>query len=541
MHKGKFDVDPARTIANVGHAGHMGRLQVNLHQVAATVSRIAKRFGRDVNELDDSDISDFYSGMDTLALGSINIVGTVRAYVERLESNQQYEFRNHRYGEQNRHLTEAQFLERFGPPPWDLLNEVLKTVLDDRYRFQVPVLSNIAGYEGKLIRTSDGLIVDPSWLSSGEKVLMWLCLSMYTTDSGRGSEAPKLLLLDEPDSALHPQMVQKLHMVLERIVRTFRCGVMFTTHSPTSVALFNGGPIWQVSERSIVAVEKDAAIADLLVGLDQVSIHYTRSKQVYVESHKDEDVYTELFTYLRRLNTGVSEHMALSFIPSAPKLTPDNVRKVLKAHFGDIDPEKTESFIKALNGQGDCAQVEGAVEGLNGDDGVPVHGIIDWDLANQSHGRIHVLGPGLFYSLENAVLNPLTLGIYLLQNFRAKLDLADYGLADSFDLLTVYSDTSLWQEIANGVMSKVLGVAAINHEIECVFLAGGRVSLDRRYAHMNGHDLESRLRQVYPFLKAVTKRPTLMMDVLQKVVGATRGRTMPRAFVDIFVAIQQTS
>lgn len=541
-HRGKFDVDPARSLANIGQS-HMGRSHLNAHQVAPAISRIARRLGKDVNQLDDSDIGDLYSGMDSIAMGSLNIVGTVRAYIDRCDSNDQAEFRNHKYGEQNRHLTEDEFRARFGPPPWILLNEVLKTVLDDRYRFQEPVLTNLAGYEGKLVRISDGLVVDPNWLSSGEKVLMWLCLSMYVTTSGRGLEPPKLLLLDEPDSPLHPQMVQKLHLVLERIVKTFGCGIMFTTHSPTSVALFTAGPIWQVSERTIVEVDKDTAIADLLVGLDEILIHYARSKQVYVESHKDEDVYTELFAYLRRWNIGVSEHIALSFVPAAPKLVPDNVRKVLKANLGDLDPEKTESFIQALNGQGDCVQVEGAVKSLNADDGVPVHGIVDWDLTNQTHGRIHVLGQGLFYSLESAVLNPLTLGIYLLQNFRDRLSPADYGLEDAFDLVTLHSDARLWQAIADGVTRKALRVLEVRHEIDCLFLSGGRVSLDRRYVHMNGHDLESCLRSAnaYPFLNAVNRRPGLLMDVLRKVVQATQGRTMPMAFVELFAAIQRAA
>lgn len=539
-HKGKFDIDPQRSIAAIGGQGHGGRMRVNIHHVARAVSRASKVTDKNVNELDDSDVGDYFSGTDFVDMGSLNVTGTVRAYVERLDQNKQNDYRNHEYGENNRHLTSEQFRARFGPPPWELLNEVLRNVLDGRYQFEVPVLSNIAGYNGKLIRVEDGLTVQPAWLSSGEKVLMWLCLSMYTTDAGSAAQPPKLLLLDEPDSALHPQMVQKLHMVLKRIVDTFGCGILFTTHSPTSVALFNAGPIWQVAERSIVEVEKDVAIADLLVGLDQVSIHYARCKQVYVESHKDEDVYTELFTYLRRWNTGVSAHIALSFIPAAPKLARENVRHILKAHLGDIDPDKSEAFIQALNGQGDCAQVIGAVQALNSEDGVPVHGIIDWDLTNEPLGRIRVLGQGLFYNIESAVLNPLSLGIYLLQNFRGKIRPSDYGLTEGFDLPSLYSDTTYWQSIADGVMRQTLGVADVNHDINCAFLSGGHVSLDHRYAHMNGHDLETRLRQpgAYPFLKAVNKRPTLLMDVVQKVIQASRGRLMPMAFVELFACIQ---
>lgn len=539
QYKGRFDIDPQRSIAAIG-SGNLARMRVNIHHVAQAVSRASKVTGKNVNELDDPDVGDYFSGADFVAMGSLNVTGTVRAYVERLEQNKQNDYRNHAYGEHNRHLTDEQFRARFGPPPWEMLNEVLRNVLDGRYQFEVPVLSNIAGYSGRLVRVEDGLSVQPAWLSSGEKVLMWLCVSMYATDTGSAAQPPKLLLLDEPDSALHPQMVQKLHMVLKRIVSTFGCGILFTTHSPTSVALFGAGPIWQVSERSIVEVEKDVAIGELLVGLDQVSIHYARCKQVYVESHKDEDVYTELFTYLRRWSTRVSEHIALSFIPAAPKLARDNVRQVLKAHLGDIDPEKSETIIQALNGQGDCAQVIGAVQALNAEDGVPVHGIIDWDLTNQPLGRIRVLGQGLFYNIESAVLNPLLLGIYLLQNFREKIRPIDYGLQDGFDLPSLYSDATCWQSIADGVMRQTLGVADLNHDLKCAFLSGGHVSLDRRYSHMNGHDLEGRLRQpcAYPFLNAVNKRPTLLMDVVQKVIQPSRGRLMPTAFVELFASIQ---
>jgi len=540
-HKGRFDDDPQRSTAAIGNVGHGRAMMVNVIQVAHAVSKASRALGKGVNDLDDADLEDYFSGAEFTALGSLNVTGTARAYVERLDRNKEAAYRNHEYGEKNRYLTPDQFQARFGPPPWELLNEVLLTVLDGRYRFETPVLSNIAGYSGRLIRIEDSLPVESGWLSSGEKVLMWLCLSMYATDTGSAADSPRLLLLDEPDGALHPQMVQKLHMVMQRVTKAFSCGIMFTTHSPTSVALFNAGPIWQVSERSIVEVQKDAAIADLLVGLDQISIHYTKCKQVYVESHKDEDVYTELFTYLRRWNLGVSEHIALSFVPAAPKLTPDNVRKLMKAHLGELDPAKADAFVQALNGQGDCMQVDGAVESLNADNGVPVHGIVDWDLTNEPHGRIHVLGLGQFYNLESAVLNPLTLGIYLLQNFRERLNPADYGLADAFDLLAVYADAGCWQAIADGVMRKVLGVADVNHELDCLFLAGGRVGVDIRYAHMNGHDLESGLRApgVYPFLNAVNRRPGLLMDVLQKVIQPTQGRTMPMAFVDLFRAIQQ--
>ena len=507
--------------------------------MALAAYRASTALGKDVNDLDDAEFGDYFSGEEIAAMGSINVTGTVRAYVEKMDRNKEAHYRNHEYGENNRCLTDEQFRVRFGPPPWELLNEILRVVLDARYEFEAQVLSNIAGYDGKLIRVEDGKVVDPVWLSSGEKVLMWLCLSMYATDTRSGAEPWKLLLLDEPDSALHPQIIQKLHMVLERIANAFECGIIFTTHSPTSVALFNAGPIWQISEQSIVVVDKDVAIAELLVGLDQISIHYTKCKQVYVESHKDADIYSAMFSYLRRWDSGVSKHIALSFIPAATKLARENITNLLKAHFGEPDPQRTEAFVQALNGQGDCMQVIGAVESLNAHDGLPVHGIIDWDLRNTPIGRIRILGEGLFYNIESAVLNPLTLGVYLLQNFPGNVRAEDFGLANGFDLVTLYTDSSHWQAVADGVMRRVLGVRDVNCDLECPFLSGGRVRLDQNYTHKNGHELEQQLKQpsVFPFLNGI-RRPGLMMDVIQKVVHASKGRMMPKAFIDLFVAIQ---
>jgi energy-coupling factor transporter ATP-binding protein EcfA2 len=535
LNKGKFDIDPQRTIATIGNQVSMWHhnLQIGFHQVAQIASRASKALGKDVNELNDADIADFFASSGFAAVGTLNVTATMRAYWDRMEQNTKYA-ENHPY------WTPSEFLARLGPPPWEVLNEVLFNILDGRYQFETPTRFNIATYDGRLYRSEDRLTVDPAWLSSGEKVLMWLCLTMYAPSSGRGTEPPQLLLLDEPDSALHPQMVQKLHLVLNSITAHFGTSVIFTTHSPTSVALFNAGLIWQVSERDLLEVDKDAAISELLVGLDQINVHYTKCRQVYVESHKDEDIYKELFFSLRRWNKGVSEHIALTFIPAAPKLAPQNIRDILTAHLGELDRDQTEALIGALNGQGSCAQVVGAVESLNAQDGVPVRGIIDWDFKNRPTPHIYVLGEKLFYNIENAILNPLTLGIYLLHNFSGKLEAMNYGLDDGFDPLSLYMGVDCWQSVADGVTRRVLNVLDVSHDLECRFLAGGHVYFDKRLVHMNGHELETRLRQadVYPFLNAFTRRPTLMQDVIQRGIQPSQGRTMPQAFVDIFNAIQ---
>jgi ABC-type branched-subunit amino acid transport system ATPase component len=544
VHRGKFKADPQQTISAIGSIGmpHRGGT-VSIQQLAKLASHASQTLGTDINALTDADISDFFSDAAMVAMGSLNVTATMRTYWDRLEQNDFNEFRNKTHGEQRPYWPPEAFRARFGPPPWDLLNDVLRTVLDGRYRVDPPSHQNIAVYDARLRRIEDDLPIDAAWLSSGEKVLMWLCLSMYATALVHTVEPPKLLLLDEPDGALHPQMVQKLHTVLKRIANSFGSNIMFTTHSPTSVALFDAGPVWQVSENALRETAKDAAIRELLVGLDKVSIYYSKKRHVYVESHKDEDIYGELFGYLRLWRADICENISLSFIPAAPKLPTKNVRDLLKSNLGNVEPSRCEAFLQALNGLGDCAQVLGVVESLTAEYGAPVYGIVDWDLTNKPQTHIFVLGEGLFYNIESAVLNPLTLGQYLLHNFSSKLCMSDYGLPDGLDPLSLYTDDVYWQSIADSVTRRVLKVESVNHDIECLFFRGARVAFDRRYVHMNGHALEDRLREadIYPCLNALTRRPTLLFDVVQRGIQPSHGRTMPMAFADAVLAIQTDS
>lgn len=541
-HRDLFHVDPQeslKAIAQAGGSADAARGSVDIHALAAVVSHASSALGKQANALEPQDIEDYFTYVPVMGLASLNVTATMLAYWDRVEQNDLNEFRLAKYGHGRPIWSPTEFEKRFGPPPWYVFNDFLRSVLDGRYHIKIPTVENISTYEAKLFR-DDGREISPAWLSSGEKVLMWLCLIMYATNTKRMSRPPALLLLDEPDAALHPQMVQKLHMALKDIVSRFDSNVIFTTYSPTTVALFEGGPIFQVSEHDLVRVDQDAAIGELLVGVDQVSIHYTNRKQVYVESHVDAELYRTLFGLLRKWGKTKSAYISLSFIPAAPKLSPALIKQLLAASFGEQSVEQVEAFVLALNGQGNCAQVAGAVESLSGEGSETVHGVVDWDLVNKPQQHLYVLGAGLFYSIENAILNPLTLGLYLLHNYPGKLPAKEYGLADGFDPLLMYTDVGVWQPIADGVTRHVLQVDMLAYDVECAFLNGEKVWFDQRYVHMNGHALERLLKETsrYPFLNEFTKRPTLAMDVSQRGIQFSHGRTLPMAFVDLFNTIQ---
>lgn len=542
INKVKFSNNPRDSIKLLGDHPTPSRSGVSVAVVAWTAFFASKFLKKDINYLDNEDIRDFLDYGLFSEFGRLNVTAIIMAYLKKIEQNEFYEFRNHKYSEQLPWKNQEQFHSCYGPHPWEEFNKFLKDVLDGCYYINEPSLSRHEEYKANLYRREDDLEIHPDWLSSGEKVLMWLCLSMYMFSLGRTKGPPKLLLLDEPDSPLHPQMIQKLHMVLHQITCQFDCHIMFTTHSPTSIALFDKGSVWKISERNLVQVSQDQAIAELLVGLDQISIHYTNRRQVYVESNTDYEVYTELFQLLRRRRLGVSDYISLNFIPAAPKLSDANVRDIFKSNFKDIGDECINAFILDLNGQGSCQNVIGAVSTLFDENSVPVHGIIDWDTKNKPSPHLHVLGENIFYAIENAILNPLTLGVYLLSKFCSELNVSEYGLVEGFDPLSLTQDSACWQSIADGVMKHVLKNDVINRDVKCTFLEGWSVYFDSRYVHMQGHQLEALLRckDVYPFLNRFSKKPSLLMDVLDVGIKGTWGRIMPKAFADLFAEIQDS-
>ncbi len=538
--KGHFFVDPHETLARLNNSlgGMMNRNPPTY--VAFTVARAARTLAKDPNELTADDIKDFFRPDEINALGTLNVLSTVRSYWDRLEQNDVAEFFNDRRGESRPHYSPEEFVKRFGPAPWLVLNEILSNVLGGRYCIEEPTHKNIDSYKASLLRKSDGRVIDPSALSSGERVLLWLGLSMYASQVGQTGLPPRLLLLDEPDGVLHPQMVQRMHAVLVALADRFDLKIIFTTHSPTTIALFNSGPIWRVEETRLDEVAKDEAISELLVGLDDVYVHDAAARHVYVESHKDAELYTELLLQARRWSKGLLANRELVFVPSGPKLPQENLRQLLRSHLDVGDDPRVTGFLAAVNGLGDCAQVRGAVESLNAEGGVPVHGVVDWDTRNRPEGRIHVLGAGTFYSIENAVLNPLTLGLYLLHNFGTQVSSAELGLPAETDPIRLYDDPAHWQPIADAVTRRVLRIEDVVHDVQCSFMSGAEVWLDARYVHMNGHDLHGLLlSQTFPFLNR--RRVNLLMDVVQQGIGACAARSMPRAFVDLLREIQGDS
>ena len=187
------------------------------------------------------------------------------------------------------HINFSDFIrayEESHPPPWKVLRETLTRMRDaagdDRtfnFDFSDPS-GEIIGldryheftFTTKMTNLATGTIYDPASLSSGEKILMAVCLAYFNNYLGR--RRPKLLLLDELDSVLHPSMVVTLVHALKDLFVAQGTKVIMTTHSPVTVATLDEADIFRVNRvgRSVTisSVEKSEAVAELSEGIATV-------------------------------------------------------------------------------------------------------------------------------------------------------------------------------------------------------------------------------------------------------------------------------
>jgi ABC-type branched-subunit amino acid transport system ATPase component len=528
--------------AVIGQLNNRGRNEhLNVLALYNTVKIASMKTGVEPNSLSKDDISKFYSNAVANALGQQNVTATFLQYVDRLAQNEANNALNIVYKRSLPCYQEGEFIEVYGPPPWDIFNEVLSDVLGGVYFVPEPDIHSSEKYEAKLLRVMDGKEVNHGHLSSGEQVLLWLVISIYNSSiNALEHQKPKVILLDEPDAFLHPQMVEKLYRTFEHVIESFHCKVIFTTHSPTTVALFRGIEIYQITETNLDVIEKDIAISGLLEGVTQVSVSYSNRRQVYVESHYDAQIYSELFEFLRVRRIGISNHISLSFIPSGAKLSSGEVRQKALSVLGQIDEDKIEQFVSEIQGIGNCSRVYGTVDSLCGEGCETVYGIVDWDKTNKCKDKVFVSSEEIFYSTENAILNPVSLGFYLLQNYRSKIKYSDFDVEEGTPFSEHYQNIDVWQKIADFVTKKVTGKTVLDRSIACTFQNSFSVLFDAEYVHARGHDLEVRIKKGFPFLNEHnSSEAALKIDVMRKeMFSFSEGKTIPLSLIECFSRIQ---
>jgi len=380
-------------------------------------------------------------------------------------------------------LSDEEFADKFGTPPWDLLDSILSLIGLD-YAFNPPTgVAEHENYTATLKHTTLGTEVPTESLSSGEKTLLALAMSLYTGSYlGDSTQLPKVLLLDEADASLHPEMVRSLLRVArETFVAEHNVKVMLTTHSPTTVALAPEESLYVMRRtpdpRLRKATDRDDALKSLTVGLSTLSVRTDGRRTVFVESENDETAYQEL---LRIVAPRIQSEFSLDFLASG------------------------------RGGQGDCEAVKHLVGRLRSAGNGNVFGVIDRD--SRQGAPEGILFNSERYAIENVVYDPFIMGAFLLRESIVSAE--SLGIDPSlrhFGLGAVHSQ-SVIDSIAGSVDLECDGQSV------AVGYAGGFVAqVPEAWLTIRGHDLEDKLLDAYPPLKA--KRRTLLSEVIEKGYG----------------------
>ena len=172
------------------------------------------------------------------------------------------------------------------PPPWETLREILSAMRDaagddglfdfdfsdpDDYELDMDNYERFS-FKATMTNRTTGAQYELDSLSSGEKVLMTLCLASFNQYLGR--RRPKLLLLDELDAVLHPSMIAALVTTLKPLFVPYGTKILMTSHSAMTVAALDEADIFRVVRTrgrvNISRTTKSEAINELSEGLATV-------------------------------------------------------------------------------------------------------------------------------------------------------------------------------------------------------------------------------------------------------------------------------
>lgn len=448
------------------------QIEVNLRQqvessrllTTQALDRMVREADKPLRELSSDDFKEFHpvvSGVKDPFAASIAEV--FLSYSQRRNANEHAQWRLERKGRGSA-LTDEDFVSRFGPPPWDLLDETLRVVGLPYAFVPPPEDAETANYEVTLLNDV-GVPIKPADLSAGERVLLAIAMSLFTgARMAEAIELPRVLLLDEADASLHPSMVKNLLTVIEEIfVKQHGVRVILSTHSPTTVALAPVESLHVMSRQAprLRAAPVDEALALLTIGLPTLSVRLENRRQVFVESEYDQAVYQDVFSVLR----------------------------------GRISSDRSAEFIAVGRRDvgGGSEAVKRMVKELRAAGVDTVHGIVDRDNRTEAPPAVHYLPDR--HSIENLLLDPLVLGTFLLRE--RVLAGVELGLPEEIRHFELRAEHA--QALANGVAEK-LGFQ--DKQTTCRYVGGFSIEVASEFLDFRGHDLEDLVLNAFPPLGA---------------------------------------
>lgn len=366
-------------------------------------------------------------------------------------------------------LSDQEFINKHGPAPWDLINEILAKA-NLPYEFINPNVGDVdLPYNLKLVDRSTGVDISVNDLSSGEKVLMSLALAIYNTHEG--GTKPEVLLLDEPDAPLHPEFSKLLiDTLVDTLVGRANVKVVMTTHSPATVAMAPNNSVYEVQRdtKLPVMVSNSRAVENLTKGIGFLRVSYESRRQVFVESKYDVLYFEKIFDALNRM------------------------------HCYEYQP----IFMEPHSGSSNCTDVINIVQRLRDAGNDLVVGIVDYDGTNEPAKSLLVLGHERRYAIENYILDPLYIVLALVRYGKATY--AEFGLHNRHTYPEARDFTEAECQTLVDNLTARIGLGG--GELDSAQLENGyTLNIPKTLLMHQGHAYETLLQQIFPTLQAISK------------------------------------
>lgn len=434
----------------------------------------------------------------------------VHSYNQRRMMNEWNEFLATKKGQKRSYLTDFEFVERYGPPPLSLMEEIAKLA-------GLGLHCGELGVDNELhfrFVTPGGATVESRELSSGEQLLLGLSAALY--NSGSEVPFPEVVLFDEVDSALHPEWVRRFLDGLERIfVERANAKVILVTHSPTVVALAPENSLFVMSreDRHPRRVSKDRALGALTAGVPSLRIQHRNRCQVFVESKFDEELYSAAYQHILH---EVNREVSLAFVAVGHEVA------------------------------GGCDRVISIVRQLRAAGNEQIFGLVDRDVRKgPTPSAVFSAGGDERYSIENYFADPLLIAALLVDLDPARFS-TDLGLASMADVINMNAECA-----AHAVRTVTQAVPAerwpsdLNSEAVRIHYIGGiSVECPRRWLDIGRHQLLPLIRASFPALERLaTTQPDKNADsgICRRVANAVlraAPQLTPASLVNTFRAIQ---
>jgi hypothetical protein len=144
------------------------------------------------------------------------------------------------------------------------INKVLKEYLEAEISDIDFDSQNDVYAKGKF--TKDGVLLDLANAGSGMLQIIQLLVNIYL-------HAPTLLLIDEPDAHLHPELQEKIGPILRTVAEKMNAQVFVATHSPDVIDSFDPKEVFFIdaTKTDIRPVKEDSEFVEGLIGAGIIS------------------------------------------------------------------------------------------------------------------------------------------------------------------------------------------------------------------------------------------------------------------------------